>query len=123
MKLKYAMALLDGGTTAVTVERDSGEESYTFEHALPWDGRTRFVYSGGPFDIANSRQLEIDGQEELGLHEALRDLLEDRFGRRFVDKALATEGVRRKAEGQWSYALDFLFLMEKERGYGRQEDQ
>jgi hypothetical protein len=124
MKLKDAMTLRDGGTTAIAVETDGEIASYTFDYSLPWDSRPRFITSGRKmFDTDDARRLDLGGREERELYQNLRFVLEERFGPEIICQFVASKDMkdRPKAEGKWFYALNFLWLMEKERRLPRSD--
>ena len=115
MRLTNGMALRDGGTTSITVAQGIfSRVSYTIDYALPWDGRTRYVYKGDPFAKKESQRLEIEGEDEVRLQRWLVETLNHKFGEILVQDFLANR-VENPGNGKWLYALNFLRIMTKER--------
>src|SRR3954471_18310769 len=114
MRLSDAMSLRDGGSTGITVaEGIFARVSYTIDHALPWDGRTRYVFKGRKFTKEASERLDIGGTEEVRLQQWLTETLNRKFGETSVAEFLAGR-IRNPGKGKWFYALNFLAIMTKE---------
>src|SRR4051812_36869162 len=115
MRLTNAISLRDGGTTSITVAHGIfSRVSYTIDHSLPWDGRTRYVFKGKQFVKDEAKRLEPRGEEELRLQQWLRETLNRRFGENVVADFLVAR-VKNPGQGKWTYALNFLDIITKER--------
>jgi hypothetical protein len=62
VRILEAMALMDGGTTCISLEDGCQVLHATFDNSLPWDGRTRHL---------NLSSERFDCEES---HDWLRDL-------------------------------------------------
>jgi hypothetical protein len=115
MRLVDAMTLRNGGTTSVTLSNRGGElVSYTVDHALPHDGRRRYVYRGRPFEMTDTGRLEIGCAEETSIREALLEGANLEFGSAPVQEFLSG-GIKNPGRGKWFYALNFLSVLHQER--------
>ena len=115
MRLTDAMMLRDGGTTSITVAEGVLERvSYTVDYSLPWDGRERYVFKGQPFAKGESQRLEMGGEEERTVQEWLTRAVNRKFGDRVVGEFLVGR-AKNPGKGKWFYALNFLYILTKER--------
>src|SRR3954466_9817537 len=116
MRLTDAASLRDGGTTSITLAHGIfSRVSYTVDHSLPWDGRTRYVFKGRQFVKDESNRLELGGEEEARLQQWLTEILNRKFGQNVVADFLAGRKGN-PGKGKWHYALHFLNMITKERG-------
>lgn len=115
MKLQDAEALLDGGTTCLTVIDGLETIHITLDYSLPWDGRKRYVYKGIT-QFSTETQLKIGSAEERKIIKWLEEELNEKFGatqvQSFLDGKIDNFGT-----GKWMFALRFLQIMSQERDY------
>ena len=89
VKIHDAMTLRDGGTTCVSVEDAGVVKHVTFDHALPRDDRTRYVYvSDRKFNKEEGARLELDSSAEIRFITAIRDAAIEELGPAVVEEFL-----------------------------------
>jgi len=115
MRLTHAMTLRDGGTTSITVAQGVVTRlSYTIDHQLPWDGRTRYVFKGPPFLKDKEHRMEIGCDEEKEIQRWLNEIGRRKYGSMAIEKFLAGQ-AKNPGRGKWFYAMNFLWILAKER--------
>ena len=115
MELLDGEALLDGGTTCLTIRKDEKKYYLTIDYSLPHDGRVRYLHlSNNPFSSMASERLEKGSKEEQEIIQWLIETLRSKFEVQRIVSYLRGE-VDNFGEGKWFFTLNFLRLVAKER--------
>jgi hypothetical protein len=109
-QLVDAMSMRDGGTTQVQLVVQGAPVAYTFDYALPWDGRPRSIIQVEP----GKPSTTLLPNDERAVCSLVRDILIKEFGKSTVC-AFEADDLKNPGDGPWFYAFGFLGLALRER--------